>query len=59
MPKFNVEISEMVLYSMVIEADTREEAEKFAEEEFVHSQDVNKFFEYVDQREIHAVPTEE
>lgn len=54
MPKYRVQITEVVHYEMEIEADSAEQAEAEAEEAFVQAEDLSQFSTAVDDRTCHA-----
>lgn len=55
MPKFNVVLREVVLYTLVVEAEDEDDAEAVAEEVFVQCEDTNQFFDYGPERDAVSV----
>lgn len=51
MPRYEVTITETVVYSMVVDAESGDDAEEIATEHLLNSDDINQWFDSVDERE--------
>ena len=54
MAKFDVEVSGTIYLTLLLEADTKEEAEKIAKEQAERWTDLNTWKEYLTERGYHA-----